>query len=205
MVLPVTTQHFTMLQRNLVYTGITRGKRLVVIVGQRKAMAIAVKGNQTRRRWSKLRTGPLKQALTMTRRIASNPPGCETYLKIQAGRVKKRRETNQLDLLRKGRGPHPRLSRRPNRRRGPSLRPIGDWPTDHLLDALNLHLYAEAPDDPPLIASIVELGERGEPRAVRSDPHLPPVRRLRRQQPPARSWRRWKRSPGSVRPQRQCR
>ena len=54
-VLPVTTQHFTMLQRNLVYTGITRGKRLVVIVGQRKAMAIAVKGNQTRRRWSKLR------------------------------------------------------------------------------------------------------------------------------------------------------
>ena len=55
MVLPLTTQHFTMLQRNLVYTGITRGKRLVVIVGQRKAMAIAVKGNQTRRRWSKLR------------------------------------------------------------------------------------------------------------------------------------------------------
>jgi exodeoxyribonuclease V alpha subunit len=54
-ILPVTSQHFTMLQRNLVYTGITRGKRLVVIVGQRKAMAIAVKGNQTRRRWSKLR------------------------------------------------------------------------------------------------------------------------------------------------------
>jgi exodeoxyribonuclease V alpha subunit len=54
-VLPLTTQHFTMLQRNLVYTGITRGKRLVVIVGQRKAMAIAVKGNQTRRRWSKLK------------------------------------------------------------------------------------------------------------------------------------------------------
>jgi len=54
-ILPLATQHFTMLQRNLVYTGITRGKRLVVIVGQRKAMAIAVKGNQTRRRWSKLR------------------------------------------------------------------------------------------------------------------------------------------------------
>jgi exodeoxyribonuclease V alpha subunit len=44
-----------MLQRNLVYTGITRGKRLVVIVGQRKAMAMAVKGNQSRKRWSKLR------------------------------------------------------------------------------------------------------------------------------------------------------
>ncbi|UEM23995.1 ATP-dependent RecD-like DNA helicase [Skermanella mucosa] len=54
-ILPVTTQHYAMLQRNLVYTGITRGKRLVVIVGQRKAMAIAVKGQQTRRRWSKLR------------------------------------------------------------------------------------------------------------------------------------------------------
>jgi exodeoxyribonuclease V alpha subunit len=54
-VLPLTTQHYTMLQRNLVYTGITRGKRLVVIVGQRKAMAMAVKGNQSRKRWSKLR------------------------------------------------------------------------------------------------------------------------------------------------------
>jgi exodeoxyribonuclease V alpha subunit len=43
------------LQRNLVYTGVTRGKRLVVLVGQRKALAVAVKGAQTRRRWSKLR------------------------------------------------------------------------------------------------------------------------------------------------------
>jgi exodeoxyribonuclease V alpha subunit len=41
--------------RNLVYTGVTRGRRLVVLVGQRKALAIAVKGVQTRRRWSKLR------------------------------------------------------------------------------------------------------------------------------------------------------
>jgi hypothetical protein len=44
-----------MLQRNLVYTGVTRGKRLVVVVGERKALAIAVKGARTRRRWSKLR------------------------------------------------------------------------------------------------------------------------------------------------------
>jgi exodeoxyribonuclease V alpha subunit len=44
-----------MLQRNLLYTAVTRGKRLVVIVGQKKAMAIAVKGKRTRRRWSKLR------------------------------------------------------------------------------------------------------------------------------------------------------
>jgi exodeoxyribonuclease V alpha subunit len=44
-----------MLQRNLVYTGVTRGKRLVVLVGQRRALSIAVRGQQTRRRWSKLR------------------------------------------------------------------------------------------------------------------------------------------------------
>ena len=53
-VIPLTIQHYAMLQRNLVYTGVTRGKRLVVLVGQRKALAIAVKGAQTRRRWSKL-------------------------------------------------------------------------------------------------------------------------------------------------------
>jgi ATP-dependent exoDNAse (exonuclease V) alpha subunit len=50
-----TTQHYPMLQRNLVYTGVTRGKRLVVLVGQRKALAIAVKGARARKRWSKLR------------------------------------------------------------------------------------------------------------------------------------------------------
>ena len=54
-VIPLTTQHYPMLQRNLVYTGVTRGKRLVVLVGQRKALAIAVKGARRRRRWSKLR------------------------------------------------------------------------------------------------------------------------------------------------------
>jgi hypothetical protein len=54
-VIPLSTQHYPMLQRNLVYTGVTRGKRLVVLVGQRKALAIAVKGSRARRRWSKLR------------------------------------------------------------------------------------------------------------------------------------------------------
>jgi exodeoxyribonuclease V alpha subunit len=54
-VVPLTTQHFPMLQRNLVYTGVTRGKRLVVLVGQKRALAIAVRGQQTRRRWSKLK------------------------------------------------------------------------------------------------------------------------------------------------------
>jgi exodeoxyribonuclease V alpha subunit len=53
-VVPVLTQHYAMLQRNLLYTGVTRGKRLVVIVGQKKAVAIAVKNVSGRRRWSKL-------------------------------------------------------------------------------------------------------------------------------------------------------
>ena len=48
------TQHYAMLQRNLLYTGITRGKRLVVLVGQKKAVAIAVRNISGRRRWSKL-------------------------------------------------------------------------------------------------------------------------------------------------------
>ena len=54
-IIPLSTQHYPMLQRNLVYTGVTRGKRLVVLVGQRKALAIAVRGARARRRWSKLR------------------------------------------------------------------------------------------------------------------------------------------------------
>jgi exodeoxyribonuclease V alpha subunit len=53
-VIPVMTQHYAMLQRNLLYTGVTRGKKLVVLVGQKKAVAIAVGNVSGRRRWSKL-------------------------------------------------------------------------------------------------------------------------------------------------------
>ena len=53
-VIPIMTQHYAMLQRNLLYTGVTRGKRLVVLVGQKKAVAIAVRNVSGRRRWSKL-------------------------------------------------------------------------------------------------------------------------------------------------------
>ena len=53
-VIPVMTQHYTMLARNLLYTGVTRGKKLVVLVGQRKAIAMAVRNGVQRRRWSKL-------------------------------------------------------------------------------------------------------------------------------------------------------
>ena len=53
-VIPILTQHYAMLQRNLLYTGVTRGKKLVVLIGQKKAIAIAVRNVSGRRRWSKL-------------------------------------------------------------------------------------------------------------------------------------------------------
>src|SRR5256712_12461502 len=53
-VIPVLTQHYAMLQRNLLYTGVTRAKRRVVLVGQKKAVAIAVRNVSGRRRWAKL-------------------------------------------------------------------------------------------------------------------------------------------------------
>src|SRR5215217_3017812 len=54
-VIPLATQHYPMLARNLLYTGVTRGKQLVVLIGQPKACAIAVRGGQMKRRWTKLR------------------------------------------------------------------------------------------------------------------------------------------------------
>ena len=53
-VIPILTQHYVLLQRNLLYTGVTRGKKLVVIVGTKKAMAIAVKNNKTEKRYTLL-------------------------------------------------------------------------------------------------------------------------------------------------------
>lgn len=53
-VIPLSTQHYLLLQRNLVYTGVTRGKRLVVLVGQKKALAMAVQNNRTEARFSGL-------------------------------------------------------------------------------------------------------------------------------------------------------
>ena len=43
-----------LLQRNLIYTGITRGKRLLVLVGQKKALGIAVRNDRPQRRYSGL-------------------------------------------------------------------------------------------------------------------------------------------------------
>ena len=51
-VMPVHTQHYVMLQRNLLYTGITRARKLVVLLGTRKALAIAVKNDKTESRFT---------------------------------------------------------------------------------------------------------------------------------------------------------
>ena len=53
-VIPILTQHYILLQRNLLYTGVTRGKKLVVIVGTKKALAIAIRNNKTEKRYTLL-------------------------------------------------------------------------------------------------------------------------------------------------------
>jgi exodeoxyribonuclease V alpha subunit len=54
-VMPVLTQHYVLLQRNLLYTGITRGKKMVVLVGTKKAIAIAIKNNKPQKRYTLLK------------------------------------------------------------------------------------------------------------------------------------------------------
>ena len=53
-VIPLAMQHYMLLQRNLIYTGITRSKQLLVLVGQRKALAIAVRNDRPQRQYSGL-------------------------------------------------------------------------------------------------------------------------------------------------------
>jgi len=53
-IIPLATQHYLLLQRNLIYTGITRGRQLVVLAGQKKALALAVANNRTEQRFSGL-------------------------------------------------------------------------------------------------------------------------------------------------------
>lgn len=54
-VMPISTQHYIMLQRNLLYTGVTRGKKLVFIIGKREALEIAVNNNKTAKRLTHLK------------------------------------------------------------------------------------------------------------------------------------------------------
>lgn len=51
-IVPLLMQHFVMLERNLIYTAVTRGKKMVVIAGQMKALAMGVKNNKIRKRYT---------------------------------------------------------------------------------------------------------------------------------------------------------
>lgn len=53
-VMPILTQHYMMLQRNLLYTAVTRARKLVVLVGNKRAIAIAVKNNKVAQRYTAL-------------------------------------------------------------------------------------------------------------------------------------------------------
>jgi len=53
-IVPILTQHYVMLQRNLIYTAVTRGKKLVVLVGSKKALAIGIKNDRVQKRYSLL-------------------------------------------------------------------------------------------------------------------------------------------------------
>jgi len=55
-VMPIATQHYMLLERNLLYTGVTRGKSLVVIIGQKKALGIAVRTIRSTKRLTNLTT-----------------------------------------------------------------------------------------------------------------------------------------------------
>jgi exodeoxyribonuclease V alpha subunit len=54
-VIPILIQHYVLLQRNLIYTAVTRGRKLVVIVGTRKALAMGIKNDKTKKRYTFLR------------------------------------------------------------------------------------------------------------------------------------------------------
>ena len=54
-IMPILIQHYMLLQRNLIYTAVTRGKQLVVMVGTRKALAVGIKNNKTKERYTLLK------------------------------------------------------------------------------------------------------------------------------------------------------
>lgn len=64
-IIPILTQHYVLLQRNLIYTAITRGRKLVVVVGMKRALAIGVKNDKTQKRYT-----CLKQRLSLVEVIS---------------------------------------------------------------------------------------------------------------------------------------
>lgn len=62
-VMPVHTSHFKLLHRNLLYTGVTRGKKLVVLVGSKKALAIAIQNDDVKKRYTTLQQSLLAMTI----------------------------------------------------------------------------------------------------------------------------------------------
>ena len=54
-IIPILTQHYILLQRNLIYTAVTRGRKLVVVVGTKKALAMGIRNVKTQERYTMLR------------------------------------------------------------------------------------------------------------------------------------------------------
>jgi len=54
-IMPILTQHYMLLQRNLLYTAVTRGKKLVILIGTKKALGIALRNNKPQERYTKLK------------------------------------------------------------------------------------------------------------------------------------------------------
>ena len=76
-VIPLHTQHYPMLQRNLVYTALTRARRLVVLVGAKKALAMAIGNARVRRRWSGLPERIRREAKLAPLLKEASPPSPE--------------------------------------------------------------------------------------------------------------------------------
>jgi len=66
-VIPLHTQHYVMLQRNLLYTGVTRGRKMVIVVGSKRALAIAIKNAKTSARFTRLGERVRRLDLTETK------------------------------------------------------------------------------------------------------------------------------------------
>ena len=82
-VIPLTTQHYVMLQRNLLYTAITRAKKMIVIVGTRKALKLAIENNEVAERYT-----------TLKQRLRG-----EVGEKMEAGSAAAQLEPPEADLL----------------------------------------------------------------------------------------------------------
>ncbi len=71
-IIPIVAQHYLLLQRNLIYTAVTRGKHLVILIGSKKALAIGIKNDKTDKRYTHLKERLLKVSLAQSRSGAEN-------------------------------------------------------------------------------------------------------------------------------------